>query len=104
MQNRENDDMSKKGQSTGDMNRKTSTPMEKGKNDSSSDFGQNIGRSENLNEPNSRGSKSGSGGYDSSSSSSSSSGRDSSSDRSSSGSMESEPRNSDNGSVKGSRH
>jgi hypothetical protein len=107
MQNRERDQMSKNNQSTsaGDVNRKTSSQIGKEKSDSSADFGQNIGRSENLNEPNSRGSKSGSGGYDSSQSSKSSSGwNSSSSDRSSGKSMGSEPRNSDNGSVKGSRH
>ena len=107
MENRERDQMSRNNQSTsaGDVNRKTSSQIGKDKSDSSADFGQNIGRSENLNEPNSRGSKSGSGGYDSSKSSGSSSGWDSSSsDRSSSSSMGSEPRNSDNGSVKGSRH
>ena len=60
MENR--DQMSKNKQS--DMDSKTSPQSGKGKSDSSTDFGQNTGRS-NLNEPNSRGSKSGS--YDSSS-------------------------------------
>ena len=87
--------MSRKNQSTsaGDVNRKTSSQIGKDKSDSSADFGKNIDRSENLKEPNSRGSKSGSGGYDSSSG-----------DRSKASSMGSEPRNSDNGYVKGSRH
>jgi hypothetical protein len=67
MQNRERDQMSRNNQPTsaGDLNRKTSPQIGKGKSDSSADFGQNKGRSDNLNEPNSRGSKSG--GYDSSS-------------------------------------
>jgi hypothetical protein len=60
MENR--DQMSKNKQS--DMDRKTSQ-IGKDKSDSSADFGKNTGRSDNLNEPNSRGSKSG--GYDSSS-------------------------------------
>jgi hypothetical protein len=60
MENR--DQMSKDKQS--DMDRKTSE-IGKDKSDSSADFGKNTGRSDNLNEPNSRGSKSGS--YDTSS-------------------------------------
>jgi hypothetical protein len=56
------DQMSKNKQS--DLDRKTSSQTGKGKSDSSADFGQNKGRSDNLNEPNSRGSKSGS--YDTS--------------------------------------
>jgi hypothetical protein len=58
MENR--DQMSKNKQS--DMDRKTSSQSGKDKSDSSADFGQNKGRSGNMNEPNSRGSKSG--GYD----------------------------------------
>src|SRR5436190_21081195 len=108
MENRERDQMSKNTQSTpvGDVNRNTSSQMGKEKSDSSADFGQNIGRSENLNEPNSRGSKSGSEGWDSSSKSSSSGGYDSSSGSSgSSGSSKgSESRNTDNSSSSGSRH
>lgn len=67
MQNRDRDQMSRNNESTavGDVNRKTSSQIGKGKSDSSADFGQNKGRSDNLNEPNSRGSKSG--GYDASS-------------------------------------
>ncbi len=68
MQNRERDQMSRNNPSTsaGDLNRKTSSQIGKEKSDSSADFGKkNVERSENLNEPNSRGSKSG--GYDSSS-------------------------------------
>jgi len=69
MENRERDKMSRNTESTsaGDVNRNTSSQIGKNKSDSSADFGQNIGRSENLNEPNSRTSNSGSSGYDSSS-------------------------------------
>ena len=93
MENRERDKMSKNTGSTsaGDVNRNTSSQIGKDKSDSSADFGQNIGRSENLNEPSSRtGSSSGSSGYDSSSSSRSS-GSSSIDDKS----MGSESRNSD---------
>lgn len=95
MDNRERDKVSKNTQPTsgGDVNRNTSSQIGKSKSDSSADFGQNIGRSENLDEPNSRG-NSGSSGYDSSSSS-----RSSGSD-----SMSSEPRNSNSSSSSGSRH
>jgi hypothetical protein len=75
MENRERDKMSKNTGSTsaGDVNRNTSSQIGKNKSDSSADFGQNIGRSENLNEPSSRtGSSSGSSGYGSSGSSRSS--------------------------------
>jgi hypothetical protein len=80
MENRERDKMSKNTESTaaGDVNRNTSSQMGKNKSDSSADFGQNIGRSENLNEPNSRTGNSGSSGYESSSSPSRSSGSKSS--------------------------
>ncbi|MEA2329230.1 MAG: hypothetical protein QOE68_4189 [Thermoanaerobaculia bacterium] len=73
MENRERDKMSRNTESTsaGDVNRKTSSQIGKNKSDSSADFGQNIGRSENLNEPNSRTGNSGSSGYESSSSRSS---------------------------------
>jgi len=69
MENRERDKMSRNTESTsaGDVNRNTSSQIGKNKSDSSADFGQNIGRSENLNEPSSRTSNSGSSGYDSSS-------------------------------------
>lgn len=63
MDNRERDKMSKDS----DVNRNTSSQIGKNKSDSSADFGQNIGRSENLNEPNSRTGNRGSSGYDSSS-------------------------------------
>src|SRR4051795_13665960 len=69
MENRERDKMSKNTESTsaGDVNRNTSSQIGKNKSDSSTDFGQNIGRSENLNEPSSRtGSSAGSSGYGSS--------------------------------------
>lgn len=106
MENRERDQMSRNEQSTsvGDVNRKTSSQIGKDKSDSSADFGQNIGRSENLNEPNSRGSKSGSGGYDSSTRTGASRDLDSSSGDRSRGSSMGEPRNSDNGSASGKRH
>lgn len=103
MENRERDKMSRNTESTsaGDVNRNTSSQIGKNKSDSSADFGQKIGRSENLNEPGSRGrNSSGSSGYDSSSSSRSSG----------SSSMGSEPRNSnsdkwsDDSSSSGSRH
>lgn len=69
MENRERDKKSWNTESTsaGDVNRNTSSRIGKDKSDSSADFGQNIGRSENLNEPNSRNVNSGSTGYDSSS-------------------------------------
>jgi hypothetical protein len=69
MENRERDKMSKNTESTsaGDVNRNTSSQIGKNKSDSSADFGQNIGRSENLNEPSSRtGGSVGSSGYGSS--------------------------------------
>jgi len=103
MENRERDKMSKNTGSTsaGDVNRNTSSQIGKDKSDSSAEFGQNVGRSENLNEPSSRtGKSSGSSGYDSSSSSRSSG----------SSSLGSEPRNSDSdrwsgdSSSSGSRH
>ena len=106
MENRERDQMSSDKQSTSvdDMNRKTSSQSGKEKSDSSADFGQNIGRSDNLNEPNSRGSKSGSSGWDSSGKNSSSGGYDSSSGSGSSRSSKDELPRSDNGSSSGSRH
>jgi hypothetical protein len=56
MENRDRDKVSRNTQSTeaGDVNRQTSSNVGKDKNDTSADFGQNIGRSENLNEPNQR--------------------------------------------------
>jgi hypothetical protein len=70
MDNRERDKMSKNTESTsaGDVNRNTSSQIGKNKGDSSADFGQNVGRSETLNEPNSRTGNAGSSGYESSSS------------------------------------
>jgi hypothetical protein len=70
MDNRERDKMSKNTESTsaGDVNRNTSSQIGKNKSDSSADFGQNIGRTENLNEPNSRTGNVGSSGFESSSS------------------------------------
>src|SRR5256885_11064951 len=92
MENRERDKMSKNTESTsaGNVNRNTSSQIGKNKSDSSADFGQNIGRSENLNEPSSRtGNSSGSSGYGSSSSN-----RSSGSSSSGSSSTGSESRNS----------
>jgi hypothetical protein len=68
MDNRERDKMSKNTESTsaGDVNRTTSSQIGKNKSDSSADFSQNIGRSDNLNEPNSRTGNVGSSGYESS--------------------------------------
>src|SRR3954447_16173934 len=66
MENRERDKMSKNTESTsaGDVNRNTSSQIGTNKSDSSADFGQNIGRSENLNEPSRRtGGRAGSSGY-----------------------------------------
>lgn len=70
MDNRERDKMSKNTESTlaGDVNRNTSSQIGKNKSDSSADFGQNIGRTENLNEPNSRTGNVGSSGFESSTS------------------------------------
>jgi hypothetical protein len=69
MDNRERDKKSWNTESTsaGDVNRNTSSQSGKDKSDSSADFGQDIGQSEKLNEPNSRNVNSGSTGYDSSS-------------------------------------
>jgi hypothetical protein len=58
MDNRERDKM-KSNTSGSDVNRNTSSRIGKDKSDSSTGFGQNIGKSENLDkEPNSRGSSS----------------------------------------------
>jgi trimeric autotransporter adhesin len=57
MENRDRDKMSKNVGSTsaGDVNRSTSSNLDKSKNDSQSNFGKNIGRSEDLsNEPSRR--------------------------------------------------
>jgi hypothetical protein len=104
MENRDRDKVSKNTGSTsaGDINRNTSSQIGKNKSDSSADFGQNVGRSENLNEPSSRtGSSSGSSGYGSSGSSRSGS---SSSGSSSTGSnsMGNEPRRSESDQWSGS--
>ncbi|HEV7573312.1 MAG TPA: hypothetical protein VGQ21_17580 [Thermoanaerobaculia bacterium] len=101
MENRERDKMSKNTESTsaGDVNRNTSSQIGKDKSDSSADFGQNIGRSENLNEPNSRTGNVGSSGYGSSPSRSSGS--------TSTGSESWDSKNNNNsssGSSSGSRH
>jgi hypothetical protein len=100
MENRERDKISKNTESTsaGDVNRNTSSQIGKSKSDSSADFGQNIGRSENLNEPNSRTGNSGSSGYESSSSPSRSSGSKSS------GSESWDSKSNSNESSSGSRH
>ena len=112
MENRERDKMSKNTESTsaGDVNRNTSSQIGKNKSDSSADFGQNIGRSENLNEPSSRtGGSVGSSGYGSSpsrSSGSTSTGSESWGNKSgSSGSNSSSSGSkSSSGSSSGSRH
>jgi hypothetical protein len=99
MENRERDKMSRNTESTsaGDVNRNTSSQIGKNKSDSSADFGQNIGRSENLNEPSSRTGNSGSSGYGSSPSRSSGS--------TSTGSESWDSKNSgSSGSSSGSRH
>jgi hypothetical protein len=102
MENRERDKMSKNTESTsaGDVNRNTSSQIGKNKSDSSADFGQKIGRSENLNEPSSRtGGSVGSSGYGSSpnrSAGSTSTGSESSGNNSSSSGS--------SGSTSGSRH
>ena len=91
MENRDRDKVSKNTGSTsaGDINRNTSSQIGKDKSDSSADFGQKVGRSENLNEPSSRtGNSSGSSGYGSSGSSRSGS------SSSGSNSMGNEPRGS----------
>jgi hypothetical protein len=109
MENRERDKMSKNTESTsaGDVNRNTSSQIGKNKSDSSADFGQNIGRSENLNEPSSRtGGSVGSSGYGSSpsrSSGSTSTGSESW-DSKNSGSSGSSGSKSSSGSSSGSRH
>src|SRR2546421_4416057 len=106
MENRDRDKMSRNTKSTsaGDVNRNTSSQIGKNKSDSSADFGQNIGRSENLNEPSSRtGGSVGSSGYGSSpsrSSGSTSTGSESW-DNKNSGSSGS---NSSSGSSSGRRH
>jgi hypothetical protein len=105
MENRERDQMSKNTQSTpaGDVNRNTSSQSGKEKSDSSADFGQNIGRSENLNEPNSRGSNSGSSGWDNAGKDSSTGGYDSSGKNSSSGGYDSSGKNSSSGGYDSSK-
>jgi|SRR5687768_1014859 len=57
MENRDRDKVSRNTESTnaGDVNRETSQRQGNLNDDSTSEFGQNIGRSENLNEPNRRG-------------------------------------------------
>ena len=102
MENRDRDQMGKNNQSTsvGDVNRNTSSQIEKDKSDSSADFGQNKGRSDNLSEPNSRGSQSG--GY--SSSSKSDRDLDSSSSSSSSSSSGMGQPSGNSSSTGGSRH
>ena len=57
MENRDRDKMSKNvgSSSTGDVNRSTSSNLDKSKSDSQSNFGKNIGRSEDIsNEPSRR--------------------------------------------------
>ena len=85
MENRDRDKMSKNVSSTsaGDVNRSTSSNLEKSKDDSQSSFGKNIGRSEDLtNEPSRRSGSVGDSGMQGSTGRSSSS-SSSSSDRSS---------------------
>jgi hypothetical protein len=104
MENRERDKMSKNTESTsaGDVNRNTSSQIGKNKSDSSADFGQNIGRSENLNEPNSRTGNVGSSGYGSSPSRSS--GSTSTGSESSGSKMNDSKSSNTSGSSSGSRH
>ena len=111
MENRDRDQMSRNNQSTsaGNVNRNTSSQIGKEKSDSTAEFGQKVGRSENLNEPNSRGSRSGSSGYDSSRGRDSSSSDDSRSSSgigssSSGGSKQNLPGNRDDRSSSGGRH
>jgi hypothetical protein len=105
MENRERDKMSKNTESTsaGDVNRNTSSQIGKNKSDSSADFGQKIGRSENLNEPSSRTGNSGSSGYGSSPSRSSGSSSTGSESWDSKNSNTNSNSNS-SGSSSGSRH
>lgn len=57
MENRERDKMRKDmGSDSGNINRDTSSRMEKDKSDSPAGFNKNRGQADNLNEPNSRGS------------------------------------------------
>jgi hypothetical protein len=72
MENRDRDKVSRNNTSStdaGELNRNTSSRAGSSHSDSSAEFGQKIGRSENLNEPSSRSSRSsGSSGVQSSSS------------------------------------
>jgi hypothetical protein len=106
MENRERDKMSKNTESTsaGDVNRNTSSQIGKNKSDSSADFGQNIGRSENLNEPNSRTGNVGSSGFESSSSPNRSSGSTPTGSESSGSKMNDSKSSNTSGSSSGSRH
>ena len=56
MENRDRDKVSRRTSSTeaGDLNRETSSRIGNERDDSDAEFGQNIGRSENLDEPNRR--------------------------------------------------
>jgi hypothetical protein len=56
MENRDRDKLSQSDHPTdaGDVNRETSSRIGKEKSDSEAEFGQNIGRSENLDEPSHR--------------------------------------------------
>ena len=56
MENRDRDKLSRSrtGTEAGDVNRSTSEDLGRSKSDSSAEFGQNIGRSENLDEPSRR--------------------------------------------------
>ena len=60
MENRDRDKVSRNNTGpteAGDLNRDTSSRIGNENDDSTSEFGQNIGRSENLEEPNRRGEK-----------------------------------------------
>jgi len=87
MENRDRDKVSRNNTSStdaGELNRNTSSRSGSSHSDSSAEFGQKIGRSENLSEPSSRTSgSSGSSGMQSGSSDRSSSNSSNSSDRSS---------------------
>jgi hypothetical protein len=62
----DNRDKMKSNTSGSDVNRDRSSQIKRDKSDSSADFGQNTGKSEKLNDPNSRSSSSSGSGYGSS--------------------------------------
>lgn len=113
MENRDRDKLSKSSGSTsaGNVNRETSSDIGRSKSDSDASFGQNIGRSENLeNEPSRRSGSVGSSGMKSGSSNRNSSSvgseMESSSGSRRSGSLDSQKNSDeyDRDSERGSRH